>query len=117
MGIAVMLNNFFHDFAVALLAACVLVFWIVERQVPALAVQDLRRLYARLSRVTVACWLFLALAGAVRAWGYREYEWLPAAGRGQVAALALKHVLLVTLIGFGLAAQWRIRRRLRRERP
>jgi len=113
MGIAIMLNNYFHDFAVALLAACLLVFWIVERQTPPLPRQDLRRLYGRLSRVTSGCWVFLVLAGAVRAWGYREYEWLPAAGRGQIVALGLKHVLLVSLLAAGLLAQWRIRGRLR----
>lgn len=117
MAVAVMLNNLFHDFAVALLAACLLVFLFIERQSPPLSAGDLARLYARLSRVTTGCWVVLALAGAVRTWAYRAYEWQPAAGRGQVVALAVKHVVLILLVVAGVAVQLRVRRRVKGAGP
>lgn len=107
------LNNWFHDFSVAVLVACLLVVWWLGRPgagVPA-AVQ--RSILRRLGPVTVGCWVFLALAGAVRTWGYREYEWAPAAGRGQLVALAVKHAVLGSLVVIGAVAHWRLARRLK----
>ncbi len=48
--------------------------------------------------------------GAVRAWFYQEYEWLPKAGTAQVPALAVKHVFLVALTVWGLVGVVRLAR-------
>ena len=114
MGIAVMLNNLLHDFAVALLMACLFVIWIAARPQMGIPEGSLRRLHRTLSRITVVCWIVILMGGAVRLWGYREFEYLPAAGRGQLAALAIKHAVLVALIAAGLAGQIRLGRRFGR---
>lgn len=111
MAIAVMLNNLLHDFAVALLLASLLGIRIVARA--ASGADAARRLYRAFSRLAGGCVVALVAFGAVRTWGYREYEWLPAAGRGQVAALAAKHVVLGALTLLGLVGWWRVRRRFR----
>ena len=111
MAIFVMLNNFFHDFSVALLAACLLAIWRVGRDegIPPEARLRLHRWFSALAK---ACWAWIIVGGAVRTWAYQEYEWLPAAGRGQVAALVLKHILLVSMVLFGVTVQRRLGRRL-----
>lgn len=108
-----MLNNWFHDFAVALLAASLYMIWLMSRPAMGVPRAAQRRLYRGLSRVALGCWIVLALAGAVRTWTYREYEWSAAAGRGQLVALGAKHAVLVGLVLLGLAAQLRVRRRLK----
>ena len=42
-----------------------------------------------------------------------QYEWLPAAGRGQVAALVVKHVMLVAFVIWGTVIQIRLKREMR----
>lgn len=108
-----MLNNFLHDFAVALLLAALFVIWLVGRPKLGLADAALRAVYARLAKLTYACWAVILIGGAIRTAGYREYEWSEAAGRGQVTALLVKHILLGALVLIGVFGQWRLRRRLK----
>ncbi len=114
MGLFVMMNNLFHDFAVALLAAGFLMMWIVSRRAIGVPDRSLRLIYSKLSRFLVGCWVVILIGGAIRTWAYREYEWQPAAGRGQVLALAVKHVILFGIILPGLWVQWKLHKRLRR---
>jgi hypothetical protein len=46
----------------------------------------------------------------VRGLTYREYEWAEAAGRDQVAALVVKHVVLVALVLAGCVFLYRLQR-------
>lgn len=114
-AILVMLNNLFHDFAVALLFASLLVLSIVYRNArrdasggSALA----RSLAGTFNRVIYTCWAAIILGGIVRTLAYERFEWNEAAGRGQVAALVVKHLLLVTLVVWGTFIQFRLRKRL-----
>jgi hypothetical protein len=109
LGILVMLNNYFHDLAVAFLFASMLLGWLLDRRgelSPAL-LWSLRRW----SRASLA---WILIGGVIRALNYRQYEWLEAAGRGQVPALILKHFLLVGLVAVGLYFQFRLSRRVGR---
>jgi hypothetical protein len=45
------------------------------------------------------------VGGAIRAWFFMDFEWNPAVGKGQVAALIVKHIVLVILTVVGLTAQ------------
>lgn len=114
MALFMMLNNLLHDFAVALLLAALFVLALAAR--PGLGIPEpaLGRLYATLSRLTYLCWAIIVAGGIVRTLGYRQYEWVEAAGRGQLTALYVKHALLGSLVALGLWAQLRLRKRLRR---
>ena len=106
-ALAVMLNNYFHDLAVAFLFASSLMAHLALRHWPGAPspgfVQSLRRIaWASLAWVMVG--------GAIRAWFYQEYEWLPKAGTAQVPALVVKHVLLVGLTVWGLVGVVRLSR-------
>ena len=97
-ALLVMMNNYFHDLAVAFLfASCVMAQITLRRWpgAPSGYVEMLRR-------VAWGSLAWVILGGAVRAWYYQEYEWLPRAGTAQVPALAAKHVLLVALTAWGL---------------
>lgn len=117
LAILVMLNNWFHDFAVALLFACLLVLGAIYRRIRDQDDPSWHR-FARyftslFNKVIVGCWVVIILAGIVRTLAYERFEWSEAAGKGQVAVLVLKHVILVTLVVSGTFMQLRLRKFLR----
>lgn len=116
MSILVLLNNYFHDFAVAVLVACLLVLALLDRKSRredwADARDFLQELYLYLRKIMYVAWGFIIVGGIVRTLTYAEFEWSEAAGRGQVAALIVKHILLVSLVIYGVVVQRRLRRRL-----
>jgi len=111
-AILVMLNNYFHDLAVAFLWASSLLAHVVVRHWPGRPSERVGRLLQRVAWGSLA---WVIVGGAVRAWFYREYEWLPKAGTAQIPALAVKHVLLVGLTVWGLVGVVRLRRLLNRD--
>ena len=108
-----MISNYFHDLAVAILVVSVFAIWFVGRHFDEHPQRGeiVRTFFTRMSRITYAALAYVVAAGAVRAYFFMEFEWNPAVGRGQVASLVVKHVLLVTLTVFGLVVQGRYRRR------
>ena len=113
-ALAVMLNNYFHDLAVAFLFASSLMAHLTLRHWPG---TPSRRLVDTLRRIAWASLAWVMVGGAVRAWFYQEYEWLPKAGTAQVPALAVKHVLLVALTVWGLVGVVRLSRLRGEEKP
>jgi hypothetical protein len=109
-AIAVMLNNYFHDLAVAFLFASSLMAHLVLRHWPGPPSPALVR---TLQRVAWGSLAWVMLGGAVRAWFYQEYEWLPRAGTAQIPALGVKHVLLFGITAWGLVGVVKLMRHAR----
>lgn len=108
-AILVMLNSYFHDLAVAFLWASSLMAHLVVRHWPGRPSDRVARI---LSRVAWGSLVWVLIGGAIRAYFFKEYEWLPRAGTAQVPALALKHVLLFALTVWGLAGVLKLRQRI-----
>lgn len=117
MSILVMLNNYFHDFSVALLFSSLLVVAVIERVggKPEFnsCLELSYRIYRVMIRFIIGAWIFIIVGGVIRTITYAEYEWSEAAGRGQVAALIVKHILLVSFVVAGTWLQLRLRSRFR----
>jgi hypothetical protein len=117
-GIALMMNNYFHDVATALLAASAFALWVLLRRYEAGArgpeaaryFLEIQRAMAKLARFALA---WIVLGGIPRTIWYTEFEWANAAGRGQVAALVVKHVVAFGLVVFGVAFWRRLKARVR----
>ena len=109
-AILVMMNNYFHDLAVAFLWASSLLAHLVVRHWPG---KPSEKLAAILMRIAWGSLAWVLVGGAIRAWFYMEYEWLPKAGSAQIPALAIKHVLLFGLTVWGLVGVVRLRRLVR----
>jgi hypothetical protein len=107
-ALLVTMNNYFHDLAVAFLWASSLLAWVVLRHWPG---EPSVRVVTLLRRIAWGSFAWVLVGGAVRAWFFREYEWLPKAGTAQVPALAVKHLLLFALTAWGLAGVVRLGRR------
>jgi len=116
-AIFVILNNLFHDFAVALLFASLLVLNVIYRrmQEPDRSSWNplARSLASTFNKVIYACWAAIILGGIVRTLAYERFEWSEAAGRGQITALVVKHVILIALVVWGTYIQVRLRKRLK----
>jgi hypothetical protein len=117
-GIALMMNNYFHDVATALLASSAFALWILLRRYEAGGrgpdaaryFLEIQRSMSKLARFSLA---WIVLGGIPRTIWYAEFEWANAAGRGQVAALVVKHVVAAVLVVFGVAFWKRLRSRVR----
>jgi hypothetical protein len=108
-ALLVMLNNYFHDLAVAFLWASSLLAHLVVNEWPG---KPSDRVATILSRVAWGSLAWVLVGGAIRVWFYREYEWLPRAGTAQIPALMVKHLVLVTLTVWGLVGVVRLQRKL-----
>ena len=110
-ALLVMLNNYFHDLAVAFLFASTLMAHLVLRHWPGSPDPGLVSILRRVAWGSLA---WVLIGGAVRAWFYEEYEWLPKAGTAQVPALVAKHILLIGITFWGLMGVLRLTRRAER---
>ena len=108
-AVLVMLNNYFHDLAVAFLFASSVMAHLVVRYWPGRPSEPLARILLRVAWGSLA---WVLLGGVVRVIFYYEYEWLPKAGTAQIPALMVKHVLMVGLTIWGLIGVIRFKRRV-----
>jgi hypothetical protein len=111
MAILVMLNNYLHDLATAVFAVSAVAAYLLRRslamQAAPATVQPLLQGIVRVGYFSLAWTLFF---GFIRGLTYRQYEWAEAAGRDQVAALLVKHVILVSLVIAGCVFLYRLHR-------
>ncbi len=116
-GVVLMMNNYLHDVATALLAASAVALWAmlhVYEECPrgpdaARYFLEIHRRMARLARFSLA---WIVLGGIPRTVYYTRFEWANAAGKGQVPALVVKHVIAFSLVVAGAHLWIRVRRRV-----
>lgn len=120
MQIFIMMNNYFHDFAAALLVTSAVVIMIlarsVERQGHIEAVRYFVDIFPKLTLLARISIGWIIVAGAVRLYFYTGFEWAEAVGRDQVPALIVKHLMLFTAVGTGAYFWFRLSRKVRRLR-
>ncbi|MBI3752739.1 MAG: hypothetical protein HY266_01675 [Deltaproteobacteria bacterium] len=106
IGILVMLNNYFHDFATALVVVCTYGMLLMVRYAEKNGGEDSKRmvlaLYPKMMHLTGGSVVFVFMAGIVRTFTYKEFEWHDAVATGQVPALIIKHIILFILFAYGI---------------
>lgn len=111
--ILLMISNYFHDLATAIMFSNILVVYFLglfldnnpNKQ------DNISRVFSRLSYVTYSAFVYIILAGIVRAYYFMDFEWNPAVGKGQVAALIVKHIFLFSMTAFGVVIHLRYQKR------
>lgn len=106
LGVAIMMNNYFHDVATALLLASGLIMWILVRRYDERpnnneTAEYLIRIYKSVTRIAVFSLVWIVIGGIPRTLAYKEFEWANAAGKDQIPALIVKHVLAFIFVGCG----------------
>ncbi len=119
-GVFLLMNNYFHDVATALLAASGLVLKVMTGRyrdaIAAGADEEARAYFTRLlggMRSLARFSLLWILVGALpRTLFYRDFEWINAVEHGQALALILKHMMAFFFVGLGAWLWWRARTEL-----
>ena len=117
LGVFILMNNYFHDVATALLLATSVVVWILsnrygDNQDP--AVRDyFLRVYEAVTKLAKFALYWVLLAGVPRIYFYMDLEWSHAVGKGQIPAIIVKHILMVIIVGTGAHMWLRLSRRVK----
>jgi hypothetical protein len=116
-GIMLMMNNYFHDVATALLLASGVAMWVIYKRFGDSDNPEVRDYFLRLYRsITFLARFSLAwiiIGGIPRTYFYKEFEWAQYAGKGQIPALIVKHVLAFTFVGSGVYVWLKIRSKVK----
>ena len=113
-AIILMMNNYLHDVATALLITTAYVTWVLwNRLSPDAGPDALRyfvRIYYRSVRLAWFSFFWIIVCGIPRVIYYKDFEWANMAGRGQVPALIVKHIVAFSLVAGGIALWSRVRK-------
>lgn len=116
IGILVMLNNYFHDFATALVVVSTygMLFLVkhAERKGGRELKETIIELYPKMVHLTGGSVVFVFVAGIVRSFTYKDYEWHDATASGQVAALMVKHAILFVIFAYGIYLWIKVHRKV-----
>lgn len=116
LGVAIMMNNYFHDVATALLAASAFTLHAISR------VQAVRndaastRFFINTYDLMVKFFRFalwwIIIGGVPRTIFYTSFEWNHFADKLQIPALMVKHILMFVLVVWGVVAWKRLKRKV-----
>ena len=115
LPVIIMMNNYFHDVATALLAASAFVLLGINK----LTGSDNRshkKIFHYLTRVALVSLVWIIVGGVPRVMFFKKYEWWDAASKGIIPALIVKHIVMFFLVGYGLFLWVRIRKQMRIEK-
>lgn len=107
IGILVMMNNYFHDFAAGIVFVCGVVMYVMikraEESDGTAAKQLALGVYPTLVHIVGGSIIFMLFAGIIRTFTYKEFEWANAVGASQVPAIIVKHIMLGGIFFYGVA--------------
>lgn len=110
LGVAIMMNNYFHDVATAMLIATSFTLHAIVRIQAVMnsptATLFFLKTYRRMVKLFRFALWWVLIGGVPRTIFYTSFEWANAADKMQVPALMVKHVMIVTLVVWGIIA-WR----------
>ncbi len=117
LGVLIMMNNYFHDVATALLMASGIVIWVIVRRYDSAiktreTTEYFLRIYNSATKLVRFSLIWIIIGGVPRTIFYTEFEWANAAGKNQIPALLVKHVLAFAFVGIGAYIWLKINRRV-----
>ena len=110
LGVAIMMNNYFHDMATGLLVGSGFALHAIIPIQASMNTPQATLFFLKTHRQMVKLFKFslwwVILGGVPRTIFYTSFEWANAAGNHQIAALGVKHVMMFTVVVWGIVA-WR----------
>ena len=107
IGILVLMNNSFHDFAAGVVFVCGITMYIMVRSAynsdSRAAKEIVNDVYPTLVHVIGGAIIFMLFAGVIRTFTYKEFEWANAVGVNQVPAIIVKHIVVGGIFFYGIA--------------
>lgn len=106
LGVFIMMNNYFHDVATALLLASGIAMWVIVRRYGNNSNPDVTdyflRIYRGITRLAKFSLAWILIGGIPRTLAYKDFEWANAVGKNQVPALIVKHILVFIFVCTGV---------------
>jgi hypothetical protein len=116
LPILIMMNNYFHDVATALLVtSAFLMYGVVKiaRRYPDEKYKVFfKDIFVYLSKFALGALIWVILGGIPRTIFFKRYEWWDAAEKGIIPALLVKHVLIFTLLALGVIVWFKLRKEI-----
>ena len=110
LGVAIMMNNYFHDMATGLLVGSGFALHAIIRIQASTNTTEATLFFLKTNRHMVKLFKFalwwVVLGGIPRTIFYTSFEWANAADKLQIPALAVKHVMMFAVVVWGVIA-WR----------
>jgi len=117
-GILLMMNNYFHDVATALLLASGVTMWIIVKRFgnneDKAVIGYFLDIYQGVTRLAKFALVWIFVGGIPRVIAYKEFEWANAAGKSQIPALIIKHILFFAFVGTGAYFWMKISKRVKK---
>jgi hypothetical protein len=114
-GVLIIMNNYFHDVATAVLLGSAIIMWTLGRQVERGTPDEaaaLAKFYPTLTKFAWGAVAWIVVGGIPRTIFFTTYEWDPAVIKGIVPALVVKHVLMALAVLLGVLLWRSVRRRI-----
>ncbi len=110
LGVAIMMNNYFHDMATGLMVGSGFALHAIMRIQASMNTTEATLFFLKTNShmkklFKFALW-WVVLGGVPRTIFYTSFEWANAADKLQIPALAVKHVMMFTAVVWGIIA-WR----------
>lgn len=110
LGVAIMMNNYFHDMATGLLVGSGFALHAIIGILKTMNSNEAKLFFLKTNRKMVKLFKFalwwVVLGGVPRTIFYTSFEWANAADKLQIPALAVKHVMMFAAVVWGVIA-WR----------
>jgi len=110
LGVAIMMNNYFHDMATGLLVGSGFALHAIIRIQATMNTNESKLFFLKTNRHMIKLFKFalwwVILGGVPRTIFYTSFEWANAADKLQIPALAVKHVMMFAAVVWGVVA-WR----------
>lgn len=109
LGALLMLNNYCHDIATAMLMASGTVMWVILRRIGNDPNPEIRSfmfsLYAGISKIVTFSLVWLAAGAVPRILTFSTFEFADALAKGRMTGLMIKHISALALV-LGGAYLW-----------
>ena len=110
LGVAIMMNNYFHDMATGLLVGSGFALHAIIRIQAVMNTPEATLFFlktnAKMKKLFKFALWWVVLGGVPRTIFYTSFEWANAADKLQIPALAVKHVMMFAVVVWGVIA-WR----------
>lgn len=116
LGVAIMMNNYFHDVATALMAASAFALYAISRVQETsndpVSTRFFINTYDRMTKFFRFSLWWIIIGGVPRTIFYTSFEWNHFADKLQIPALMVKHLLMLVLVVWGIIAWRRLKRKV-----
>ena len=115
----IIINGFMHDFASAMFLACIIMVMILakeaERSDHPEVLKFYRIIFKKFSIIIIASLVLIIIFGIIRLLTYNEYlSIIQDSGSLRVNIIAVKHIILFAVFGYGYYLHMKLQKRLKR---